>query len=281
MVNYNISKVLNNNVVIVCDEKDRELIALGGGVGFGKKRGEYISDEDMEKKFIAADSEDLYKKLFNTLTRVSVEYVDIVDYTVEIVKKDLGIKLNPQIYVLLMDHLSFAVERAKEHLNLSCPMLAEIKIIYKNEYNVAKKVLDYCEKKLHIRLPSSEAGFIAMHIMNATNCTSDINQTLDVMVIVNGVVRIIKEYYQIEFEENSLDYLRLLTHLNFFAKLIVLKQMEENDQEVIELLQGKYLEAQKCVDEIVKYVKENFGYTISEQERIYLAIHINRNVKKK
>lgn len=41
--------------------KDRELIALGGGVGFGKKRGEYISDEDMEKKFIAADSEDLYK----------------------------------------------------------------------------------------------------------------------------------------------------------------------------------------------------------------------------
>lgn len=120
-----------------------------------------------------------------------------------------------------------------------------------------------------------------MHIMNATNCTSDINQTLDVMVIVNGVVRIIKEYYQIEFEENSLDYLRLLTHLNFFAKRIVLKQMEENDQEVIELLQGKYLEAQKCVDEIVKYVKENFGYTISEQERIYLAIHINRNVKKK
>ena len=57
--------------------------------------------------------------------------------------------------------------------------------------------------------------------------------------------------------------------------------MEENDQEVIELLQGKYLEVQKCVDEIVKYVKENFGYTISEQERIYLAIHINRNVKKK
>lgn len=87
MGNYKISKVLNNNVVIVCDEKDRELIALGGGVGFGKKRGEYISDEDMEKKFIAADSEDLYKKLFNTLTRVSVEYVDIVDYTVEIVKR--------------------------------------------------------------------------------------------------------------------------------------------------------------------------------------------------
>lgn len=41
MGNYKISKVLNNNVVIVCDEKDRELIALGGGVGFGKKRGEY------------------------------------------------------------------------------------------------------------------------------------------------------------------------------------------------------------------------------------------------
>ena len=119
---------------------------------------------------------------------------------VEIVKKDLGIKLNPQIYVLLMDHLScFSLKAKRAFKSTGRPMLAEIKIIYKNEYNVAKKVLDYCEKKLHIRLPSSEAGFIAMHIMNATNCTSDINQTLDVMVIVNGVVRIIKEYYQIEF----------------------------------------------------------------------------------
>ena len=71
------------------------------------------------------------------------------------------------------------------------------------------------------------------------------------------------------------------TDLHDIGKNLVGLMLDVYKRQVIELLQGKYLEAQKCVDEIVKYVKENFGYTISEQERIYLAIHINRNVKKK
>lgn len=49
-----IKKVLNSSVVLV-DNEGQEMIALGKGIGFGKKAGEQITDSQIDQVFLPID----------------------------------------------------------------------------------------------------------------------------------------------------------------------------------------------------------------------------------
>ena len=54
--------VINNNVVSSLDEKNREIVVMGKGIGFHKKPGEEIADTQVEKVFRLPDeTHDLYR----------------------------------------------------------------------------------------------------------------------------------------------------------------------------------------------------------------------------
>lgn len=44
-----IIKVINNNVISSEDDKGKEIIVMGKGIGFGKKAGEEIDETKIEK----------------------------------------------------------------------------------------------------------------------------------------------------------------------------------------------------------------------------------------
>ncbi len=46
-----IAKVLNNNVVIVLDEQQREQVVMGRGLGFQKRTGDRVDKGKIEKIF--------------------------------------------------------------------------------------------------------------------------------------------------------------------------------------------------------------------------------------
>ena len=45
-----IIKVINNNVISSEDDKGKEIIVMGKGIGFGKKAGEEIDETKIEKQ---------------------------------------------------------------------------------------------------------------------------------------------------------------------------------------------------------------------------------------
>ncbi|RCK10975.1 hypothetical protein DT075_21605 [Bacillus licheniformis] len=49
---FTVEKVLNNNVLIALHDDYREVVLIGKGIGFGKKRGDLIEHENYEKMFI-------------------------------------------------------------------------------------------------------------------------------------------------------------------------------------------------------------------------------------
>ena len=67
----------------------------------------------------------------------------------------------------MTDHLGTSIERAKNKIFVRNAMLWEIKRFYKEEYKIGLKVLDKIKEKFDIELPEDEAGFIALHIVNA------------------------------------------------------------------------------------------------------------------
>ena len=55
-----ILKVINNNVVSACDDKGKEIVVMGKGLGFGKKNGD-ILDESKSFRCLMRVSADLKK----------------------------------------------------------------------------------------------------------------------------------------------------------------------------------------------------------------------------
>ena len=45
-----ILKIINNNVVSACDEKGKEIVVMGKGLGFGKKSGDILDELEMSNE---------------------------------------------------------------------------------------------------------------------------------------------------------------------------------------------------------------------------------------
>ncbi len=61
--------VINNNVVSSLDEKNREIVVMGKGIGFHKKPGEKIADTQVEKVFRLPDeTHDRFMKLVQDIS---------------------------------------------------------------------------------------------------------------------------------------------------------------------------------------------------------------------
>ena len=89
-----ILKVLNNNVVIVKKENGNEVIMMGSGLAFGKKRGDFVEKEKIEKIFTQTqEDKSLYKKLAETIERIPNEYIRITEKIVRYAEEKLEIKL--------------------------------------------------------------------------------------------------------------------------------------------------------------------------------------------
>ncbi|MBY0757310.1 PRD domain-containing protein [Clostridium sardiniense] len=269
-----INKILNNNVVTVilnCEEA----VVMGRGIGFQKKSGESIDEEKIEKIF-KMENEKSNEKFKQLMIETPPEYLSMTKEIVAIAEKELGIELGELIYILLTDHLSFAVIRANENISIENPMLWEIKSLYKKEFKVGLAGINIVEKYTGIRLSEDEAGFIALHILNSA-LNEDMYNTMNITVLTNKLLNIIKKYFDIKFDEESLDYTRLLTHLKFFAQRIFKReQVEEEDVELYEIISNRYPEERKCIDKIEQYIKKQFSYNLSKQEIIYLIMHIRR-----
>ena len=51
------------------------------------------------------------------------------------------------------------------------------------------------------------------------------------------------------------------------------------DTSLLETLQKKYCESNRCVDKIGAFLKRNYDHELSNDERVYLILHIARLLK--
>ena len=81
----------------------------------------------------------------------------------------------------------------------------------------------------------------------------------------------------VRFDEESLDYIRLTTHLKFMAQRIFNGEHEEEsfeDKEMAVFLAKKNKKILSCVHAVRDFIYETFGYMLTEKELLYLMIHI-------
>ena len=191
-------------------------------------------------------------------------------------QKKKGQEIDKSKIVALTDHIAFAIKRYHENITIKNDLLHEIKRIHKKEYEIGKWAVDYINKEFDVKFPVDEAGFIAMHIVNS-NYKGISKESLLITKIVKDILNIIRYYYRVEFKEDDINYDRLLTHLKFFAKRLVKKEkINDTNNEIIDIIKVKYEKDYDCAYKIKTHVEKNYDYYVSQDELLYLTLHIKR-----
>ncbi len=270
-----IAKVINNNVISAFDESQREIIAMGRGLGFRAKEGDRVAEDRIEKVFRleSGNSLDQFKELLKTLP---MEHVQVSDDIIRYANSVLNHQLNPNVYLTLTDHINFALERFKKRMKLSNPLLREVRCFYRQEYLIGEYAVALIERKLGIRLPVDEAASIAIHIVNA-EYDAPMGETIRLTGVMQEILELVQSAFQLEYDEHSLSYERFLTHLRFLAQQVLTQETRtQDDPEFQELIGRLYAEEYACGQRIRTLVREKYGYTITDEEAAYLALHIRR-----
>ncbi|MED0967153.1 BglG family transcription antiterminator LicT [Bacillus paramycoides] len=273
-----IEKILNNNAAISIKD-NQEIIIVGRGIAFKKRVGEDINEQQIDKIFIL-ENEDIMKKFKTLISDMPIEYMELSEKIISYAKMKLGKKLNESIYIHLTDHIHFAIERYKKNLPIKNGLLWETKQLYKDEYEIGLEALNMICEQAGVILPEDEAGFLALHIVNA-----ELNEEMPVVQsmtkVMQEILTIVRYHFKIEFNEDSLIYYRFITHLKFFAQRLVKGNHynSSTDDDLYLVIKKKYPEALSCSQKIKKFIENNYTYELTEEEIIYLTIHIERVVK--
>ena len=242
-----IDRVINNNVVSAVEENGTEVVVMGKGVGFQMRHGMTIPEEQIEKVF-RLDNPSSMDQFKNLVASLPPERLQISTEVIQYAKGVLNKKLSPNIYLTLTDHINFAIERFQDHMLFGNPLLREVRAFYKEEYMIGTFALDLIERRLGIAFPVDEAASIALHIVNAEYNTK-MRDTIDITRIIQDVLDLVREYFQMELDETSLSYERLITHLRFLAQRIYTSETIDDDTGVSEfpgMIEQIYPEEYQC-----------------------------------
>ena len=272
-----IKKIYNNNVILAFEEiSKKEMILTGCGIGFKKKPDDIVDESKIEKKFVIQD-DNFENKVNKLANEVPEEVFSVSSAIIEYAEKMLNTNLDEYIYISLTDHISFSLKRYKDNMMIKNELLSEIRRIHKKEYEIGKWGLEYINKTFGVNFSLDEAGFIAIHIINA-NYRESTNQSCLMMNIINQILDKIKNYFSVEFIEDDINFDRLLTHLKFFAKRLIDKKeqikFEKND--LLDVVKIQYKESYECAQNIKSFIEDNYTYKINDDEVLYLVLHINR-----
>ena len=94
-----IIKVINNNVISSEDDKGKEIIVMGKGIGFGKKAGEEIDETKIEKVFSLPDEST--SQFMQVVKDMPYEYIRTAELVIAYARETLGYHLSKNIFPLI------------------------------------------------------------------------------------------------------------------------------------------------------------------------------------
>ncbi len=272
-------KVINNNNLCVLDDDGREQIVSGKGIGFGKKYGDIVDSANVIKTYLITDSE-LQKKMITLLKEIPAEYMEFASKMVEYIRSSYSHTLNESLLVTLSDHIASAIERKNHGIELINQLLDSIQASYPEELSLGEYCVEQLHERLGISMTQNEAGFIAMHIINARG-DGKMSDVSDIAGFVSSVLHIAEDFYAMKFDRSSVYYGRFVTHLRFLWQRLEKNEFSRksalsDDTVFLTMLQKTYNQHFQCAQRIREYILDTYDKAIDDDELITLAIHLKK-----
>ena len=276
-----IEEVLNDNAIVCLNEKSQEEIVVGRGISFRLNSGDSLGDAKKIQKIFTFSNPDVFGLFKKVVLEIPLEYILLSTKIIEYAKETYAKRFDDSIYVTLTEHIYRVIGRESYGFQLKNALRWEIRHIYKEEFIIGQKALALLQRQCSVSLKEDEAAFIALHFVNA-ELNGDLDRIVDVTKMIQSILNIVKTHYKFEYDEESLNYSRFVTHLKSLAqRLFSGKVYEDKDDEMFDTMSEKYGNTYECVKKIKTMVAIEYEYELTKEEQLYLIIHIEKVIKNK
>ena len=267
-----IIKKINTSAALALDKNGHEVVVMGKGVGFPSVPYELDDLSKIERTFYDVDPR--YLGMIAELSpSIVMACADIADQT----EIELGCRLNPNLPFTLADHVQFAAERLKKGVNLTTPIAYDIRHLYPKETAMADTALQMLQEQAGLKLPDNEAINIAMHFINAEAESGDMHSLMLSMQIIAEINSIVERSLNITLDKDSYNYSRFAMHLRYLIQRLQAGVQTDNiSKSLLHTLMRDYPSIYACALKVVKHLEDTFGWGCSNDEMVYLIMHIQR-----
>ena len=180
---------------------------------------------------------------------------------------ELDCALNPNLPFTLADHLNFAAERLRKGIEISTPLAYDVRHLYPKETELAKQARELLAREAGLKLPDSEVGNIALHLINAEAEAGDMHSMMMTLKALSDVDGIVEKQLAITLNKESFSYSRFSMHLRYLIQRLsgMLAQMRRD-----------YPQAYQCARAIADYFRAAWNWQCNDEEIVYLMLHITR-----
>lgn len=269
-----IKKIFNNNALLAENDDGHEVILLGRGIGFSKKIGDQVDKSKIQKRYVF-ETAPLSRQEQEFFKDIPAKHIELARTIFNMAQEQMKIKLDHNVLVGLTDHISYAIQRYNDKQSLKNVLLWDIKKFYPLEFKLGLMALDMIYYDTNIQMTEDEAGFIAMHFVNAVQNNNSIEQTARISKMVDDILQIVEYHFQIKLDQSVTAVLRFVTHIRFFGRRLFSKEIDsQSDGDLYITLKNQYPDIYRCVTKVEKYLATNFNVAITKDEFIYFMLHI-------
>lgn len=276
-----ISRIFNNNVALALNTAGEEVVVIGRGITFGKRKGQMIDPTRIEQTFVP-DTSTTSERLTWSLSEIPSEILAIATQLEQEVQRSSSITISHSFILPLADHLSFAVVRAKNGVTVEYPLAADVTLLYPQELEFGRRALELVRREMGVELPANEAIPLALHLVNSQFSAEDMNRTFQMTEVFGQIFDIIATTYGKSVDETSMGAARFITHLRYLFVRATQSKMREAELElpaIYETVRQSYPKAFACAQKIYLLLEMQLGQELTTDELTYLTIHIERLAK--
>lgn len=267
-------KNINNNVALCLDSKGQEVVVFGKGVGFLKPPSE-VPLSKIQRTFY-----DLNRNFLPLLDDIPLDVIDFTSRQVAQIRGKLPYETNANLIMTLADHLAFAMTRAKKGIYTPMPSIYEMEQNYPVEVEIGRQIVKAMEQAFHVKLPKGEVQGVAMHFINASLGSPSSGQLTaeeEYETILERMTQIVEHALQVTIRRDTFNYARFATHVQYLLKRVQADSPIDSDNlQMYASIRDEYKDVSACVDQIHEYLQRNWSIDLSEEEKLYLIMHINR-----
>lgn len=265
---------INNNIAVCLDSQGREIVAMGKGIGYGAMPRE-VELSQVSHTYYSVDA--------HILSGISDIPEDILGFTAEVAESlhDLvPYRLSSSLVFTLADHIAFAVKRTKMHMKVQMPLAYDIEQSYPLEYRIGRQIIRKLRRSRGIVLGNEEAAAIALNILNARIDGASKEEAATARAdeeMLEDITEIVENHFNLSVDRGSFAFSRYATHMQY-----LFKRLHRGEQLAAEGLSGyqgveqQFPEGVACVEKIAQHIRESWGAELSDDEKLYLVIHVSR-----
>jgi beta-glucoside operon transcriptional antiterminator len=267
--------VFNNNVILARTAGGGEAVLIGRGLGYQAKPGQKIDVAKATRVFVP-DGERDGNSLAAMVAEIPPEHLLLADEALKIARPG---KASPpsSTVVALADHLSFAIKRLEQGIDVEYPLRAEVAHLYPDEFRAAQHAVNFINERLDRPLPQVEAVPIALHLVNAGFATGNLSYTYQMTGIFAQLFEVLEQAYGQTLDRETLSVARFVTHLRYFFVRAQTGHARTKDAGRLgTAIREEYPDAFAIANKLKTVIELRMGQPLSGDEVAYLTLHVAR-----